>query len=194
MPKRLIITIFFVLCAYAHGAELRPKPHEGYEVKDDKILFRRGNAGLIVEVATPAKIEQYYRERGSQMANPLGNLTAGMQNPAFFLVTLLNRTNGNLTFTPRYVIARIKTEAYFPLDYLSMMEVMEDQEPGRRKLLEKSIFHSPELLESGKIVSKFLIFPELPKKFEEIRLSFDYLYFENTEIKSDFIFTTKLGE
>jgi hypothetical protein len=109
-------------------------------------------------------------------------------------VTLLNRTNGSVTFTPRYVIARIKTEAYFPLDYLSMMEVVEQEDLTGRKLLEKSIYHSPELLHPGAVVSKFLIFPELPKKFDDIRLSFDYLYFENSEVKSDFIFTTKVSD
>lgn len=148
----------------------------------------------MIEAATTGRIEQFYRERGADIPNPFGSFAATMENPAFFIVTLLNRTNGSLTFTPRYVIAKIKTDAYFPLDYLTMMEVMEDQEPSRRKLFEKSIYHSPELIEPGKIVSKLLIFPQLPKKYEEIKLSFDYLYFENTEIKSDFVFTTKLGE
>ena len=194
MPKRLILVASLLLSFSLEAAELRPKPKEGYEVKDERILFRKGNAGMIVEVATPQKIEQYFRERGAQIPDPFATIASTMQNPVFFIVTLLNRTNGSLTFTPRYVIAKIKTDAYFPLDYLTMMEVMEDQEPGRRKLLEKSIYHSPELLDPGKVISKFLIFPQLPGKFEEIRLSFDYLYFENTEIKSDFVFTTKASE
>lgn len=177
--------------ATANPMGLRPKPHDGYEVKDGKIYFRKGNAGIVLEVASAEMIGNYYRERGLEMGNPFARLGTGMQNPAFFLVTLLNRTNGSLTFTPRYVIAKIKTEAYFPLDYLSMMEVMEDEQTGIRKILEKSIYHSPELLHPGTVVSKFLIFPELPKKFDDLRLSFDYLYFETTEIKSDFFFTTK---
>jgi hypothetical protein len=196
MPKRLILSLLVVLCALAHAeaAGLRPKPHEGYEIKDGKIYFRRGNAGIILEVATTQMIEKYFKDRGGDVGNPFAQLTTGMQNPAFFLVTLLNRTNGSLTFTPRYVIAKIKTEAYFPLDYLTMMEVVEQEQTDRRKLLEKAIYHSPELLHPGAIVSKFLIFPGLPKKFDDLRLSFDYLYFENSEVKSDFFFTTKVSD
>jgi hypothetical protein len=72
-----------------------------------------------------------------------------------------------------------------------MIEVLENEEPGTQKILEKSIYHSPELLLPGQVVSKFLIFPELPKKFDDLRLQFDYLYFETAEIKSEFLFTTK---
>ena len=176
---------------YAYAASLHPKPHESYEVKDGKILFRKGNAGIILEVATPAMIEKYYSDRGVTLENPFNRIIEGMVNPTVFLVTLLNRTNGSLTFTPRYVIAKIKTDAYFPLDYLSMMEVMEAEAQDSRKILEKSIFHSPELLHPGKVVSKFLIFPELPKKYDDLKLQFDYLYFENSEIKTEFLFTTK---
>lgn len=196
MPKRLIFALMISLWAFqaADPAGLRPKPHDGYEVKDDKIYFRRGNAGIIVEVASTQTVEKYFQDRGAPVVNPFTRIVSGMQNPAFFLVTLLNRTNGSVTFTPRYVIARIKTEAYFPLDYLSMMEVVEQEDLTGRKLLEKSIYHSPELLHPGAVVSKFLIFPELPKKFDDLRLSFDYLYFENSEVKSDFIFTTKVSD
>jgi hypothetical protein len=196
MSKRLILILILIGCAFsAAGAiDLRPKAHEGYEIKDGKIYFRRGNAGIMLEVATPLMIEKYFKDRGSDIGNPFAEMTSGMQNPAFFLVTLLNRTNGSLTFTPRYVIAKIKTEAYFPLDYLSMMEVVEQSTIPRRKLLEKAVYHSPELLHPGAVVSKFLIFPELPKKFDDLRLSFDYLYFENSEVKSDFFFTTKVSD
>jgi len=58
-------------------------------------------------------------------------------------------------------------------------------------LLEKSIFHSSEVVQPGKVITKFLIYPQLPKKVEELRLSFDYLYFENAEIKSDFYFVAE---
>ncbi len=193
MPKRLACALLMCISVFASAnpAGLRPKPHDGYEVTDGKIYYRRGNAGIVLEVASPEMIEKYYHDRGVEVGNPFARLQSGMHNPAFFLVTLLNRTNGSLTFTPRYVIAKIKTEAYFPLDYLSMMEVMEDEQTGTRKILEESIYHSPELLHPGAVVSKFLIFPELPRKFDDLRLSFDYLYFESMEIKSDFFFTTK---
>ena len=196
MPKRLILTLLLVVCSFvcAEAAGLRPKPHEGYEIKEGKVYFRRGNAGIMIEVASPQMIEKYFKDRGADVGNPFGQMSSSMQNPAFFLVTLLNRTNGSLTFTPRYVIAKIKTEAYFPLDYLTMMEVVEQEQTDRRKLLEKAIYHSPELLHPGAVVSKFLIFPQLPKKFDDLRLSFDYLYFENSEVKSDFFFTTKVSD
>jgi len=187
-----LLVLFFAFASLdANPMVLHPKPHEGYETKDGKIYFRRGNAGIILEVANSKIIEKYYSERGAQIENPFSHLGGDVQAGAIFLVTLLNRTNGSLTFTPRYVIGRIKSEAYFPLDSLTMMEVFEDVEIRRRKILENSIFHAPELLHPGMVVSKFLVFPALPKKFEDMRLQFDYLYFENTEVKSDFFFTTK---
>jgi hypothetical protein len=191
MPKRIILFLFVALPIAVQALELRPKPHDGYEVKDGKIYFRRGNAGLILEAANYEKIEKYYRDRGLQTGNPFVSLGEDMQSATVFLVTLLNRTNGSLTFTPRYVIARIKTDAYFPLDYLVLLETFEGQEPNVKKMLQQSIYHSPELINPGKVVSKFLIFPDLPKKFDDLKLQFDYLYFENTEIKSEFFFTTK---
>ena len=176
---------------YSQAAALHPKPHESYEIKDGRIQFRRGNAGIMLEVATSAMIEKYFSDRGVTITNPFNRIIEGMTNPTVFLVTLFNRTNGSLTFTPRYVIAKIKTDAYFPLDYLSMMEVVEAEAQDSRKILEKSIYHSPELIHPGKVVSKFLIFPELPKKYDDLKLQFDYLYFENAEIKTEFLFTTK---
>lgn len=195
MQKRLILACAIFVCApFAYSADvplaLHPKAHEGYEIKDDKIYFRHGNAGIILEVATPEKIERYYKERGSDIGNPFMKLGGDFQGATIFLVTLLNRTNGSLTFTPRYVLAKIKTEAYFPLDYTVLLEFLEEQRP-LNKILSKSIFHSPELVQPGNIVSKFLIFPLLPKKFDQLRLEFDYLYFENFEVKSVFYFTTK---
>jgi hypothetical protein len=196
MQKQLIFSLLLVLLALVEtgASTLRPKPHESYEVKNGKIYFRKGNAGIMLEVASSQMIEKYFKDRGADVGNPFTKISSGMQNPAFFLVTLINRTNGSLTFTPRYVIAKIKTEAYFPLDYLTMMEVVEQEDTARRKLLEKAIYHSPELLHPGAVVSKFLIFPELPKKYDDIRLAFDYLYFENSEVKSEFIFTTKVSD
>jgi hypothetical protein len=198
MPKRLILSLFVLLFAFAsleaNPLVLHPKPHEGYEIKNGKIYFRKGNAGIILEVANSETIKKYYNDRGAQIENPFTNSGDDLQNGAIFLVTLLNRTNGSLTFTPRYVVGRIKTEAFFPLDSFTIMEVFEDVEPRKRKILENSIFHQPELLHPGMIVTKFLVFPALPKKFDDLRLQFDYLYFENAEIKSDFFFTTKKSE
>ena len=194
--KVLLLPIFIVsLAPFIFGADtqlpLHPKPHDGYEIKDDKIYFRHGEAGLIIELATPEKIEKYYKERGSEIGNPFLKLGSDFQDATIFLVTLLNRTNGNLTFTPRYVLAKIKSEAYFPLDYMVLLDILDVQQRPMRKILEKSIFHSPELLQPGNVVSKFLIFPQMPKKFDDLRLEFDYLYFENFEVKSTFFFTTK---
>ena len=191
MMLPLLLLFFAFTLVEANPMVLHPKPHEGYEVKEGKIYFRRGNAGIILEVASPETIEKYYSDRGAKIENPFSQFSADMHNGAIFLVTLLNRTNGSLTFTPRYVIGKIKSEAYFPLDSLTLMEIFEDVDSGKRKILENSIFHAPELLHPGMVVSKFLVFPVLPKKFDDIKLQFDYLYFENAEIKSEFFFTTK---
>jgi hypothetical protein len=149
MQKRLSFNVFILailsLAPLIFGADvqlpLHPKSHEGYEVKDDKIYFRHGDAGLILEVATPEKIAKYYKERGSEVTNPFEKLGGNLENATIFLVTLLNRTNGNLTFTPRYVLAKIKSEAYFPLDYMVMLDILETQQRPMKKLLENSIFH-----------------------------------------------------
>jgi hypothetical protein len=198
MQKRLgfILALFlFSIARSSFGSDsplpLHPKPHDGYEIKDGKIYFRHGEAGLILEVATPDKIQKYYKERGSEIANPFEKLGGEIENATIFLVTLLNRTNGSLTFTPRYVLAKIKSEGYFALDYTVMLDILETQQPPMKKLLENSIFHSPEIVQPGTVVTKFLVFPQMPKKIDDLRLEFDYLYFENFEVKSTFFFTTK---
>ena len=137
MPKNLILAILICFCgslvyaAEAPQLELHPKAHEGYDIKDDRIYFRHGDAGLILEAATPAKIEQYFRDRGSNMGNPFVKFGGDLQNATIFQLTLLNRTNGSLTFTPRYVLVKIKTEAYFPLDYTVLLDKFmgEDKTP-----------------------------------------------------------------
>jgi hypothetical protein len=195
MQKILIVTTLCMLCFSIASAgpvsQLHPKPHDGYDVKGDKIYFRHGNAGLILEVATPDKIAEYYRERGSEVGNPFVKLGGELQNSTIFLLTLLNRTKSNLTFTPRYVLAKIKSDAYFALDYTVLLDIIDSPDGSLGKILEKSVYHSPELLQPGKIVTKFLVFPELPKKFDDLKMEFDYMYFGNFEMKSTFYFTTK---
>jgi len=197
MPQVLIAFLVFLLGASMVSAQspasvqLHPKPHEGYEIKGDKLYFRHGQAGLIMELATPEKIAQYYHERGSEVGNPFAKLGGELGNATIFLLTLVNRTNSNLTFTPRYVLAKIKSDAYFALDYTVLLDIIDSPDKSLGKLLEKSIYHSPELLDPGKIVTKFLVFPELPKKFDELKVEFDYMYFGNFEIKTNFYFTTK---
>jgi hypothetical protein len=187
----LIISAQITFAQSSASLLLHPKPHEGYEIKDGKIYFRQGQAGLILELATPEKIAAYYHERGSEVGNPFVKLGGELGNATIFLLTLLNRTHSNLTFTPRYVLAKIKSDAYFALDYTVLLDIMDSPDNSLGKLLEKSIYHSPELLDPGKVITKFLVFPQLPKKFDELKMEFDYMYFGNFEVKSTFYFTTK---
>lgn len=195
MSKNLILCfLLFVLsspCMAELDADWQPKPHDSYEVQDGKILFRKGNAGLIVEVATTDAIAKYYADRGATVPDPLSIVYRGMNRTVVFLMTLINRTNGNLTFTPRYAIVRIKSEAYFSLDYSILMDWMEGMDQGRRFILEESIFHMPEIVSSGNVVSKFLIFPSLDQKHKELRLEMDYLFFEKQETPVRFYFVRK---
>jgi hypothetical protein len=194
MPKNLITTVIVLL---AIGIEaltastpliLTPKEHEPYEIKEGKIYYRHGNAGLILEQADDSRIAAYFKERGAELGNPFGRPGAELRESTFFLLTLINRTNGNLTFTPRYVTLKIKTEANFPLDFTVLLGMLEDFDAHQKKIVTDSIFHSPETIRPGEIISKFLIFPPLPKKFKEIKLEFDYLYFEDKEIRLNFYF------
>jgi len=41
------------------------------------------------------------------------------------------------------------------------------------------------------IITKFLVFPSLPKKFDELMLEFDYLFFGDREIRARFYFLRK---
>src|SRR5262249_8295308 len=104
MSKKLaaVILVILFLSQSLHGAEkappgpLLPKEHEGYTIKDDKILFRQGNAGLILEVADEAKIKKYYSERGSNLGNPFPTLSPELSNATIFLLTYINHTKGNI--------------------------------------------------------------------------------------------------
>lgn len=195
MPKKVSIIIIVLLVSWgafvAASPTLVPKQHESYEVKESKIYYRHGNAGLILEVANADSIAAYFKERGAELGNPFGIPGGELRDSTFFLVTLLNRTNGNLTFTPRYVTLKIKTEASFPLDFTVLLGMLEYYNVNHRKILANSIYHSPETVRPGKVIRKFLIFPPLPKKFREVKLEFDYLYFEDKEIRLNFFFLSQ---
>jgi hypothetical protein len=172
-----------------------PKPHEGYEVKDGKIYYRQGKAGAIIEPADDQVIIRYFQERGSSVADPFVGGDEELSNSTYFLVSLLNHSKGALTFTPGYVALKIKTDASFPIDFTVLMSIMQGMDAYPAKLLEKSVFHSPEMIRPGDFVSKFLVFPPLPKKDAELKMEFDYLFFEGSELKQFFYFTRqKKGE
>lgn len=162
-------------------------PHEGYEVKDEQIYFRSGSAGIILNPVRGQQAANYYAERGAAwIGNPFQR--AEFASPTIFLVTIFNRTNGNATFTPGMVTIRIKTEASFPVEYSTLLGALEAFNTNERKILEKSIFHSPEIIRKGDVVSKFLLFPPLPEKALEFKLDFDFLYFEQKEVRARFYF------
>jgi hypothetical protein len=166
-----------------------PKPHEGYEVKDGKVFYRYGKAGLILEPANEETIARYFTERGSSVKNPFLDAGEELSNSTFFLLSLINHSNGSLTFTPGYVALKIKTEASFPIDFTVLLSTSQNTDAYHRKLLENSIFHSPETIQPGDSSTKFLIFPPLPKKEAELKMEFDYLFFETKEMKMAFYFS-----
>lgn len=191
MPKSLIAIVVVLLSSYysiyADSFWIHPAVHEGYEVKEDRIYFRSGESGLIVDCVRGQEAANYYAERGaSWMGNPFRRTE--FAKPTIFLVTIFNRTNGNATFTPGMVAIRVRTEASFPMEYSSLMAALESFPTRERKILEQSIFHSPEIIRSGDVVSKFLLFPPLPEKALEFKLDFDYLYFEQKEVRARFYF------
>ncbi len=191
MPKILTAIFIILLSSYynicADSFLIHPAVHEGYQVKEDRIYFRSGEAGLIVDCVRGQEAANYFTERGaSWLGNPFQQ--TAFANPTIFLVTIFNRTNGNATFTPGMVTIRIKTEASFPMEYSALMAALESFPTRERKILEQSVFHSPEIIRSGDVVSKFLLFPPLPEKALEFKLDFDYLYFEQKEVRARFYF------
>jgi hypothetical protein len=172
-----------------------PKPHEGYEVKDGKIYYRQGKAGTIIEPANYDVISKYFRERGSSIDDPFVGTDEDFSHSTIFLISLINHSKGALTFTPSYVTLKIKTDASFPIDFTVLMGIMQQMDAYPAKLLEKSVYHSPELIQAGDSVSKFLVFPPLPHKDAELKMEFDYVFFESAELKQFFYFTRqKKGE
>ena len=194
----IILLLSYVICTAEDKnfeLEIVPKTHDGYEVKDGKIYYRYGKAGLILEPANATVIRQYFSERGSSVANPFLDTDEQLENGTFFLLSLINHSKGTLTFTPGYIALKIKTEASFPIDFTVLMSIMQGLDPYNRKLLEQSIYHSPEIIQPGDSETKFLVFPPLPKKESELKMEFDYLFFENKELKTFFYFTRqKIGE
>ncbi len=197
MSKQLkLLAIFIVLfvsqIAGATAAlELVPVAHEGYDIKDGTIYFRSGNVGLVLEAANDATIAKYYRDRGIDLGNPFSRLGGEMQGASIFMLTLINRTTGSLTFTPRYITLKIKTEAFFPMDFTILLGILDGQEKRIQDVLQKSVYHSPDSISPGQVATRFLIFPALPKKYEEIKLEFDYLYYGSQEIRTAFYFARK---
>jgi hypothetical protein len=177
--------------AAASIQELQPKPHESYEVKEEKIYFRVGNAGLILETGGEESVIRYYSERGASIGNPFGSLGDGSQDYTVFVLTLLNRGKGAVTFTPRYVTLKIGNENFFPMDFPVLLGLLEGLDSKKGDILQKSIFHSSETVRPNQIVTKLLVFPGLPKKFKELVLEFDYLFFGEKEIRPKFYFLQK---
>lgn len=201
MPKRLIAIIVILLSSYvAYAAKksdkdaeyvITPQPRDDYEVKDNVIYYRRGEAGMMFELADGNTVSRYYAERGaSQLGNPFAQNT-DLQKCTIFLVTLINHTNGALTFTPGYVVMKVGDEASFPLDFAMLYSAMEPYPTGVRKILEKSIYHSPEAVRPGEVISKFLFYPALPRKNIDFRLEIDYMYFEDHEIRTKLYYTIR---
>ena len=171
---------------------LIPKAHDGYDIKDDKILFRQGNAGLILEVADVEKIRKYYSDRGSDMGNPFPDLSPELTNATIFLLTFINHTKGNIVFTPAYVTLHIKEQGFFPLSFLLMLPMLDDVDKHTKKVIQDSVYHSPETVKAGEVITKFLIFPEMPKKkFESIMVNFTYLSVEDHDLDLKFYFERK---
>jgi hypothetical protein len=185
------ISIILLLSYYTASADsfwIHPVQHEGYEViSQEEIHFRNGNAGIVMKAVRGDEVAKYFTERGAGwVGNPF--LQEEFENPTIFLVTILNRTNGNATFTPGMVTIRIGTEASFPLEYSTLFNILEAFPHNEQKILEKSIFHSPEIIKKGDVMTKFLLFPPLPPKALDFKLDFDYLYFAQKEIKTRFYF------
>jgi hypothetical protein len=183
-----VILLLSYCTASADSFWIHPVQHEGYEViSQEEIHFRSGNAGIIMKAVRGDEAAKYFADRGAGwVGNPF--LQEEFENPTIFLVTVLNRTNGNATFTPGMVTIRIGTEASFPLEYTTLIGILEVFPKNEQKILERSIFHSPEIIKHGEVMTKFLLFPPLPQKALDFKLDFDFLYFEQKEIKTRFYF------
>ena len=198
MSKRLIVILLVLLSSYAHAKKddnavyeiiLQPRPE--YEIKGNAIYYRNGKAGMIFELADGDTIGKYYSDRGApQMGNPFQQ-DPELQQSTIFLVTLVNKTNGVLTFTPGYVVMKVKDDASPAMDFTQMLTLLESYPQGVRKILDNSIFHSPEAVRPGQVVSKFLFLPALPKKEVDFRIEIDYLYFDHQEVRTKFYYSIR---
>lgn len=185
------IAALFGAWAFAEEAvyEIHPRVEKGYEVRDDKIYYRVGDAGLILELVDSHAIANFYKDHGAQIGDPFTRLDYETEGATIFLLTLINRTHGELTFTPGYVILRIKDQASFAMDFTVLLPMLDNLDQSTRKIVQDSVFHSPEVIRKDQAISKFLLFPPLPPKFDEFKLAFDYVFFGNKkESKCDFYF------
>jgi len=187
----IFILMFSINLAAEMIWEIVPKSDDTYEVKDSKVYLRRGNTGMILEVADPQSIPKYYSDRGIQLGNPFVGLGGESQDSVIFSLTFVNRSKGAITFNSRYVTLKIGERFYFAMDYAVLLEFSGPMDQVKQKVLEKSVFHSSEVISADEVVTKFLVFPGLPTKFGDFRLEFDFLYFENKETKVTFHFTRK---
>lgn len=192
--KIAAVCVFFLLLAGIVTAtdytyEIHPKPHKEYEIKDDKIFYRVGDSGLILQLVDPNQVAEFYEERGAHIGDPLQGLGDEAEGATIFLLTLINRTHGSLTFTPGYVLMKVGDNSSFAMDFTVLLPLLDNLDDKTRKIVQDSVFHSPEVIRPGTVVSKFLIYPGLPKKFDEFKISFDYVFFGgNKESKCDFYY------
>lgn len=152
--------------------------------------MRYGNSGLIVEIATEKSIASYYLDRGIQMGNPFRGIVPS-EGPSIFIITILNRGKGTISFTPSYVLMKVKDESFFPMDYGQLWGFISSLDPSIQKVMQQSIYNSPESVRSGEVMTKLLIFPAIPRKMNEFALEFDFLYLENHEFRPTFYFNNK---
>jgi hypothetical protein len=192
---RLLSSILFILIiANFLAAEETPTFHpvsgEGYQINDGKIYLRYSNTGLILEIATERSIANYYLDRGIQLGNPFRDMGGGQLSPTIFLITLLNRGKGTISFTPSYVAMKSKNESFFPMNFGELWDFISNLDPPIQKVMQKSIYHSPENVHPGEVITKLLIFPAIPHKMTDFTLDFDFLYLENHEMHPVFYFTS----
>ncbi|HSP06850.1 MAG TPA: hypothetical protein VLR94_06705 [Acidobacteriota bacterium] len=196
MPKRLIALLIVLLSSYAFAKkddnavyEITAEPHEGYEVKDNVIYYRQGSAGVIFELAQDATIRKYYADRGAAwLANPFLQ-SPDLATATVFLVSLVNRTNSVLSFTPGYVVMKMGDMTSFPMDFSLLLTAMQDYRSDVHKILDRSIYSSPVDVHPGEVVSKFLFYPHLPSKNASFRIEVDNLYFQNKEARVTFYYS-----
>jgi len=189
-PAAILCLLLIAVSAAAESPWI-PKAAKGYEVKEGRIFFRSGQAGLMLESVDGEAIARYYSDRGARVGNPLLRLGPEVEQGVIFLLTIFNRSEGNVTFTPNYALLRVKDDTAFAMDFTVLVGLMDSVDPALRKILDKSIFHSPEILSKGEVVSKFLIFPSIPPKVKELRLDMDSLFFEGKDVRKTFQFTKR---
>jgi len=191
---RLFSSILFILIianCFAAADEVplfHPVSGEGYQIKDGKIFLRSSNAGLILELATERSIANYYLDRGIQLGNPFRDMGGGQLSPEIFIITFLNRGKGTISFTPSYVVMKSKNETFFPMNFGELWDFISNLDPPIQRVMQKSIYHSPENVRPGDIITKLLIFPAIPHKMNDFTLEFDFLYLENHEMRPVFYF------